>query len=88
VPCFEAVSRPVCSLCPTQVRATLIAVRRSKIIDRADTSSPDGLDGCCDQNAVSLGGFDCGISAANATIFVRLTSIDAACVPYELSFDY
>lgn len=53
-----------------------------------DDVSPDGLDGCCDQNAVSLGGFDCGISAANATIFVRLTSIDAACVPYELSFDY
>jgi hypothetical protein len=53
-----------------------------------DDMSPDGLDGCCDQNALSLGDFGCGISAKNATIFVRLTSIDAACLPYELSFDY
>lgn len=53
-----------------------------------DDVSPDGLDGCCDQNAVGLGDFGCGLSPASATIFVRLTSIDAACVPYELSFDY
>lgn len=57
----------------------------------SDDTSPDGLEGCCDQNAVDLG-FDCGgfplPDPRDATIYVRLTSIDAACTPYEMAFDY
>lgn len=52
-----------------------------------DDTSPDGLPGCCDQNGVELD-FNCQFGASNASIFVRLVSLDAACVPYELAFDY
>jgi hypothetical protein len=52
-----------------------------------EDTSPDGLPGCCDQNGVELD-FNCTFGSANADIFVRLVSVDAACVPYELAFDY
>jgi hypothetical protein len=53
-----------------------------------EDTSPDGLEGCCDQNEVGLGDFGCQLNSANATIWVRIVSLDAACVPYELAFDY
>lgn len=53
-----------------------------------EDTSPDGLDGCCDQNEVGLGDFSCQFNSPNASLYVRIVSLDAACVPYELAFDY
>lgn len=53
--------------------------------DEAD--SPDGLPGCCNQGSVDLD-FNCTLAAANADIFVRVTSIDAACSPYTFTYAY
>ena len=53
-----------------------------------EDTSPDGLAGCCGQNEVGLGDFGCQFNQQNATIWVRIISLDAACVPYELAFDY
>lgn len=53
-----------------------------------DDTSPDGLEGCCDQNAVGFGDLSCSFGPFNGVVYVRVTSIDAACVPYELAFDY
>lgn len=54
----------------------------------ADLDSPDGAAGCCDQNTVTLD-FGCGfMGAGNGTIWVRVTSVEAACIPYELAWEY
>lgn len=47
-----------------------------------EDASPDGRDGCCDDNQASLD-HDC---VNGATIFVRLTATDDACTPYELQW--
>lgn len=52
-----------------------------------ESDSPDDLPGCCDQGALDFD-FNCGLAGANADIFVRLTSIDAACTPYTFTYAY
>jgi hypothetical protein len=56
-------------------------------IGAEDDTSPDGLPGCCDQNSVAFD-FNCQLGGSNGNIFVRLVSVEAACTPYEMAFDY
>lgn len=57
--------------------------------DGADASdSPGGRRGCCDQNTVGIGDMNCGLNGLNATVFVRVTSVEPACVVYGLAWEY
>jgi hypothetical protein len=55
-----------------------------------ESDSPDGAPGCCDQNEVGLNNFGCGFMNpdTNATIWVRVTSIEEACLPYSLAWEF
>lgn len=54
-----------------------------------ESDSPDGVAGCCDQNEVGLNNFDCGFMVGrDATVWVRITSVEEACIPYTLSWEY
>ncbi len=54
-----------------------------------ESESPDGAEGCCNQNQVGVGVGCPGFPASgDATIWVRVTSVEDACLPYELEWDY
>jgi hypothetical protein len=55
-----------------------------------DSDSPDGVAGCCDQNSVGINNLDCSgfMTPRDATLWVRITSVDDACMPYTLSWEY
>lgn len=53
-----------------------------------DSDSPDGVAGCCDQNDVSINNLDCGFNNRDATVWVRVTSVDDVCMPYTLEFEF
>jgi hypothetical protein len=55
----------------------------------AESDSPDGVAGCCAQNAVGFDNFSCGFMNQNeANVWVRVTSVDTTCMPYELEWAY
>jgi hypothetical protein len=54
-----------------------------------DSDSPDGAPGCCDQNSVGINNLSCGgLNPENTTLWVRITSVEDACIPYTLSWEY
>jgi hypothetical protein len=53
-----------------------------------ESDSPDGVAGCCDQNEVGINNFGCGFNSSDATVWVRVTSIEEICIPYALEFEF
>ncbi|MCX4244371.1 hypothetical protein [Paraliomyxa miuraensis] len=53
------------------------------------SDSPDGRSGCCGTNGVEVGSVDCGFgNGDSAQVFVRATAVDAACMAYELEYEF
>jgi hypothetical protein len=60
--------------------------------DAEASDSPDGTPGCCAPGAVALSSFGCGgfmgSGPGTGTVWARVTSVEGACTPYTLEWDY
>lgn len=53
------------------------------------TDSPEGRPGCCGPGQVDVGSVGCGFgNPDSAQVYMRVSTVDAACQPYELEYEF